>query len=108
MAEIVNLTILCRSWDELARGCAAFHLDDGDSDGTLYPDRKTALMYNMLRPVCVFYFRSSPGGVNAKDCQIFINMHREAYANDRVAWTDPDSPDLIISDYGAQRMRGHY
>jgi hypothetical protein len=108
MAEIINLTIACRDWDELSRGCATFYLDDGDSDGSLYPDRKTALEWNQLRPVCVFHFRSSPGGVNARDCQIFLNMHREAYENDRVAWTDTDSPDLIISDKGAQRMRGNY
>ena len=84
----------------------AFRLDDGTSDNTLYPDRRTALKYQ-LRPACVFYFRNSPGGVDAKDCQIFLNIHREAFENDRVAWTDPDSPDLIISDYGAQKMRGN-
>jgi hypothetical protein len=104
MASIVNSMITFRQWDELVHGCMAFYLDDGDSDMTLYPDRKTALQYQ-LRPTCVFYFRSCPGGVSPRDCQIFLNINREAYKNDRIAWTDPQSPDLIISDYGAQNMR---
>ena len=104
MAAIINMQINFRQWDELVHGCMVFYLDDGDSDMTLYPDRATALKYQ-LRPALVYYFRSSPGGVSNRDCQIFLNMHREAYKNDRVAWTDPDSPDLIVSDYGAQNMR---
>lgn len=104
MAGIINLIILSQAWDVLIHGCMAFRLDDGTSDLTIYPDRKTALTYQ-LRPSLVFHFRNTPGGVNAFDCQIFLNIHREAYENDRIAWTDPESPDLIVSTYGADRMR---
>lgn len=105
MAGVINLFILCQSWDVLIRGCLAFRLDDGTTDNTLYPNRRTALSYQ-IRPCLVFHFRNCPGGVSARDCQIFLNIHREAFENDRIAWVDPDSPDLIISDYGAQKMRG--
>jgi len=82
----------------------AFRLDDGSTDGTLYPSRKVALRYQ-LRPCCVFYFRNSPGGVSELDCQIFLNVNRVAYESDRIAWVDPDSPDILISDKSAQHMR---
>ena len=104
MAGIINLITMCHDWDMLTHSCMAFRLDDGTSDNTLYPDRRTALTYQ-LRPALVFHFRGSPGGVTAKDCQIFLDIHREAFENDRVAWVDPESPDLIISTYGADRMR---
>ena len=104
IAGTVNFMILTREWGELVSSCMAFRLDDGTTDGTFYPTRRVALRYQ-LRPSLIFYFRNSPGGVSSRDCQIFLNMHREAFANDRIAWTDPDSPDLIISDPSAQHMR---
>jgi hypothetical protein len=105
MAEGIGVRIVFTPWDLLVRSCMAFRLDDGSTDGVLYPDRKTALSYQ-LRPCCVFYFRNSPGGVDAFDCQIFLNINRLAYENDRITWVDPESPDFIISDRSAQIMRG--
>jgi hypothetical protein len=104
MSEVINLVTVVHDWDTLMHSCLAFRLDDGTTDNVLYPNRATALQHQ-LRPCCVFYFRNSPGGVSARDCQIFLNMHREAYENDRIAWTEPASPDLIVSDYGARHMR---
>jgi hypothetical protein len=105
MASEINIHILFGSWDELVNSCMAFRLDDGTSDGTLYPDRSTALKFQ-LRPCCVFYFRHSPGGVNPFDCQIFLNINRVAYESDRVAWVDPESPDIIISDKSYRHIKG--
>lgn len=105
MSELINLLILCQPWDALIHGCLAFRLDDGTSDNVLYPNRQEALKYQ-LRPCAVFHFRNSPGGVNPKDCQIFLNISRMAYENDRVAWTDPASPDLIMSQRGYDYLSG--
>jgi hypothetical protein len=96
--------LITREWGELVSSCMAFRLDDGSTDGTLYPSRAVALRYQ-LRPACVFYFRNSLGGVPVRDIAIWLNMQREAYANDRIAWIDPESPDLIISDESAQHLR---
>jgi|SRR5215469_2764272 len=105
MSERLNLMILCCSWDQLVHSCMTFYLDDGQSNGVLYPDRKTALRYQ-LRPCAVFYFRNAMGGTNPKDCQIFLNMSREAYRNNRTAWVDVDSPDLIMSNRSYDYLSG--
>jgi len=105
MAGTINLITLFTPYDHLMNSCMAFRLDDGSSDAVLYPSRRVALQYQ-LRPCCVFYFRHTPGGVNSADCQIFLDVNRVAFENNRVAWTDPESPDIIISDRSAQIMRG--
>jgi hypothetical protein len=105
MSGEINLRIMCQPWDVLTHTCMAFRLDDGTSDGVLYPNRKTALQYQ-LRPCCVFYFRNSLGGTNPLDCQIFLTVNRIAYESDRVTWTDPESPDFIISTRSAEIMKG--
>lgn len=104
MTNQINGIIVFTAWDVLVHGCMAFRLDDGTSDGVLYPDRKTALRYQ-LRPACVFYFRNAMGGVNPRDIQLFLDINRLAYQNDRVAWVDPASPDIIMSGQGYDVMR---
>lgn len=104
MTEIINARIAFTHWDVLSHGCMAFRLDDGTTDDTLYPNRATALKYQ-LRPCCVFYFRNALGGVNARDIQLFLDINRLAYQNDRIAWVDPESPDIIVSTHGYDVMR---
>lgn len=91
-------------WNVLATHCMAFRLDDGTTDRTLYPDRATALKFQH-RPACVFWFRNAMGGVTARDMAIWLAVQRLAYENDRIAWTDPASPDIIISTHGGDVMR---
>lgn len=105
MAAHVNQDLVTFDWDVLVRSCIAFRLDDGTSDGVLYPNRRTALVHQ-LRPVAVFYFRNCGGGVEPHDCAVFLGLHRLAHENNRVAWQDPDSPDLIVSTAGYDHMRG--
>lgn len=105
MSDEINGRIAFINWDVLVRTCMAFRLDDGTTDAVLYPDRKTALTYNH-RACAVFYFRNCLGGTNPKDCQIFLNLNRAAYENDRVRWVDPESPDLILSNRGYDFMSG--
>jgi hypothetical protein len=105
MCDTINAMICFRPWDQLVRVCMAFRLDDGTTDGTFYPNRATALRYQ-LRPCCVFYFRNCLGGARPLDCQIFLNVNRVAYETDRIAWTDPESPDIIVSTRGFDHMTG--
>lgn len=105
MSDTVNMRIAFTQWDLLANACMAFRLDDGTTDDVLYPTRKVALQYQ-LRPCCVFYFRNAMGGVNPFDMQTFLDMQREAYSNDRIAWVDPDSPDIIISHQTYDHLTG--
>jgi hypothetical protein len=104
MTAEINFTIFALPWDQLVHSCMAFRLDDGTTDHTLYPNRKTALEYQ-LRPTAIFHFRNAMGGVNLRDMAIWLGMQREAYSNDRIAWVDPASPDLIISTEAAETMR---
>jgi hypothetical protein len=105
MADMINAMVTFSPWDVLVHHCMAFRLDDGTTDGTMYPNRKVALRHQ-LRPCCVFYFRNCPGGTNVLDCQIFLNVNRLAYESDQIAWIDPESPDFIISTQSAERMKG--
>jgi hypothetical protein len=109
MCAEINLTVFAVPHDQLVHSCMAFRLDDGSTDHTLYPSRETALTYQ-LRPACVFHFRSALAGVSLRDMAIWLGMLREAYANDRIAWVDPASPDLITSTRAydhMRRVRGH-
>lgn len=101
----ITLAIMAAPWDVLVRSCMAFRLEDGATDGTLYPSRATALAYQ-LHPTGIFHFRNAMAGVNVRDIAIWLGMQREAYANDRIAWVDPASPDLIISTASAERLKG--
>lgn len=110
MCAEVNLVIHSAPWDQLVRSWQAFRLDDGTSDHVLYPARSTALTYQ-LRPCGVFCYRNALGGVDVRDAALWLAMQRLAYENDRIAWTDPASPDLIVStrgyDHMRRRVRGH-
>jgi hypothetical protein len=105
MCAEVNLAISAIPWDVLTRSCQAFRLDDGTTDHTLYPSRSVALQHQ-LRPCGVFYYRNALGGVDVRDVAIWLAMQRAAYESDRIAWVDPESPDIIVSTRGYDHMRG--
>lgn len=102
-AEIM-MAVTFLPWDVLAHHCMAFRLDDGTTDRALYPTRKIALSHQ-LRPCAIFYFRNAMGGVTAQDISLWLALQRLAYENDRIAWVDPESPDIIVSTMGADVMR---
>src|SRR5215469_3440375 len=101
----VNAVICFAPWDFLVRHCMAFSLADGTTDGVFYPNRNTALIHQGV-PTCVFYFRNCPGGTNARDMALFLEINRLAYENDNIAWTDPESPDILMEIQKYDRMRG--
>lgn len=96
MCDIINARIVFTPVDELSRGWMAFRLSDGGSDGALYDSRRAAISHQTNEFLCAYFsFRSCLGGANAKDCQLFLDMHRHVYDNGgRLA--DPEAPDLMM------------
>ena len=108
MADTINLKIISHTWDELVNGYMAFKLADGTSDNVLYDSHAVAARHTDETQCGYFCFRSGMGGVNAKDCQILLNVWRAAH-DAGIPMAEPDvkrQPDLIISTWGYDVMSG--
>jgi hypothetical protein len=110
MSDHINAYITFKGWDELINSWLAFRLDNGDTDGAMYPSKHEAVRHQSNPYHWAFFsFRNSPGGVTPKDCQIFLNLHRHVYDNGG-RLPDPDDkhggPDLILSNRGYDFMSG--
>ena len=104
--DTINVMHIARTWDELKSGWMAFKLADGTTDNVLYGTREDAIKHQLHEQTCLYLaMRSTLGGVPAVDCQLLIEIHRQVYdAGGRFA--DPAAPDLIMSTYGHDVMRG--
>jgi hypothetical protein len=102
MSDQINARLVFTPHWEIHNCYMAFKLADGDTDGVLYESKQDAIRHCPdERWYAFFCFRSAMGGVNPKDCQIFLDVHRHAYSVPGGHLSDPDGrPDLIISDYG--------
>jgi len=106
MSDNINARLAFTPHWEIKDCWLAFRLEDGSSDGTLYDTRADALRFQLHPELCAYFcFRNALGGVNPHDCQLFMDMHREAYDHG-MGLHDPDAPRLIISSYGYDRMSG--
>lgn len=89
-----------RAWDQvhlhiLALGAAeatgkwvALRLSDGGSDGHVYPDKPTAIRFQLHENQCA-YLRIPPGGVTPRGLMAFLKLNEQLYdAGARLA--DPD------------------
>jgi hypothetical protein len=76
MADMINLMVAFKSWDELQNGYMAFRLDDGSSNGTLYDSYEDAIRFTDETRHAYFCFRQAMGGANPKDCEIFLAFNR--------------------------------
>jgi hypothetical protein len=106
MSDRINLMVLSHPWDTLCNSWMAFKLADGDSDGVLYDTRQDAIRHQLHETMCAyFHMRNGMGGANVRDCQLFLNVHRQVYdAGGR--FTDPQSPSIIMSTRGHDIMSG--
>lgn len=105
MADVINLRVSFTQWDELIHGWMAFKLEDGSSDGVLYDTRADAVNHQLHETLCAYFcMRNAQGGVTPKDCQLFLNVHRQIYdSGGRLA----DSPvDVIMSTRGYDILMG--
>lgn len=105
MAGEINVRVVCTPWDQLIRSWMAFRLSDGSSDGTLYDTRADAVRHQLHETLCAYFcMRQAQNGVRPKDCQLFLDVHRQIYdAGGRMA----DAPqDILISTRGYDIMMG--
>jgi hypothetical protein len=108
MSDAINLKIVSHTWEELVNGYMAFRLHDGTSDNVLYDSHAVAARHTDSKRCGYFCFRSGMGGVNARDCQILLEVWRAA-ADAGIPMAEPDAkrqPDLIISTWGYDVMSG--
>lgn len=95
MSDHINARVVSTPPDELFHNpYMAFALEDGRTDGVLYPTKSEAVRHqpNEFRYM-YFSFRRSMGGCSPKDAQLFLEYHRHAYDNG-LRLTDPDN-DMI-------------
>jgi len=88
MCDRVNLQLTCQPWEALRDGYMAFSLADGSSNGDFYESYQDAIRWNDPKRYAIFSFRNAMGGANVRDCQLFLDMGREA-AKAGIDWTEP-------------------
>lgn len=106
MHERINLMLIAQPWEVLKTSWMAFKLEDGDSDGVLYDTREDAIKHQLHENLCAYFFlRTALGGVPLRDCQLFLNIHRQVYdAGGR--FTEPRTPQFIMSSWGHDKLTG--
>jgi len=104
MSDAIQLAVVFHPFTEIIHSFMAFRLDDGSTDHTLYPSKSAAVDHQHREQdyayVCLKNF---PGGVQPKDCQIILDLHRYAYDNGQ-RFYDRDSPMLIMPIDRRQRI----
>lgn len=99
--DIVRSYATFVDFSERVRSWVAIRLEDGGSDGTLYPSKIEAIRHQLHEQQCAYFsYRGAPEGFqNAKDAAIWLEYHRQMYAAG-LRLVDPDDahggPDLIM------------
>jgi hypothetical protein len=102
MSDVVNQVVAdFIPWD--IKDCwLAFKLEDGSVHGgthpVLYDSLPAAKKHTDQWKYCYMALRGFLGGISAKDCEIFIDVHRQA-RNVNIAQSDPDR--TVIMPFGA-------
>ncbi len=87
----------------------ALRLEDGGSDGTLYPSKREAIRHQAHEQQCAYFsYRGAPEGFSSqKDAAVWLEFHRHAY-DAGMRLPDPDDahggPDLILPTTSEQLM----
>jgi hypothetical protein len=92
VSDAVNLHMLASdagwAWENVRGQFMAFRLEDGRSDGTLYPTKLDAVRHQYDEFTCM-YLKLHAGGMSVCEAEIMLKIHRQAYSNGfRLA--DPD------------------
>jgi hypothetical protein len=101
MCDAINLHLVCQPWEALVGSWLAFALTDGSSKGEVYDTYQDAVRHNDPKRYAIFAFRNAMGGANARDCQLFLEMHRAA-TDAGIDWAEPkqNRSSLIIPTRG--------
>ena len=106
MSDHINLMITCHQVWEIADKWMAFKLIDGGSDGVLYDTRQDAITHQLdERWCCYISFRSLMQGANPKDCQIFLDLNRQAY-DAGMRLSEPQAPQMIVPSHYYDQLTG--
>lgn len=80
VSDTINGLVAFKLPEELAHTWCAFKLADGTTDGNLYYTKKEAVDHQLDEKLCMYiYMRRCLTGVNPRDMQLFLDMHRFAY-----------------------------
>lgn len=89
-SDIVNEKLAEYGWDNLRRGCMAFRLTDGSSDGVIYGDKQSAVKNQLHEQQCYYvFFRNLPQGADPLEMAIMLLFQRKAY-DAGLRLSDPD------------------
>jgi hypothetical protein len=105
MADQINARVAFTPWDTLIGSWMIFRLVDGGTDGVLYDSRADAAKHTFYRHHAIFCMRNAQGGVSAKDCQLYLDVHRQVYEAGG-DFREPEAPQIIISTRGYDIMTG--
>lgn len=91
MSDTVSLHLTAADdiLDAAGQWCA-FHLDDGMTDGALYPSKQTAMDHQKGDPKHYCYLKIPPDGITQKDAWHFLRANR-------LPFIDTTSPEHVIN-----------
>lgn len=110
IADAINLAITFNNVWDIRHAWMAFTLADGTTDHVIYPTRAEAIRHQSDEFKCAYFcLGGALGGAKPLDCQLWLNMHRQAY--DRgMRLEEPKAPQLIVPtaqyDRFTERVRG--
>lgn len=113
MADAINGVLAFNNPFDLKDKWAAFTLENGAwHDKAVYDSLPIAKKHADPWKHCFFAFRASLSGIRARDCEIFLDVHRQA-RNNNVLQSNPDpEADLIMpfpaGDKFRKAQRGEY
>ncbi len=95
MHGIVNQTLTDFGPWQIKDCWMAFRLDDGScKDLALYDSLPTAKAHTDEMYHCYYSFRVAMSGISARDCEVFIDFHRQA-RNIMRGQSDPNSVPIL-------------
>ena len=94
MADGISMLIVSHPWDTICNSWIAIALVDGTVENTLYETWDDAVRFHDTKRFAIFFMRNALGGTPARDCQLFLDMHRHA-ANSGAEWVRPAQSRII-------------
>jgi hypothetical protein len=105
MCDLINLHLVANVPTDIRFKWMAFRLSDGTSDNVMYDTREDCIKHQLHESLCAYFtFMNCLGGANPVDCQIFLNLHRQAY-DAGMRLHEPEAPQLLVPTRGHDDMR---
>jgi hypothetical protein len=105
ISDGIRLAVVFHDWEEIKNGWMVFTLADGESDHVVYPSKSDAIAHVSNEFLYLYVnLRACVSGMPAKDAQLFLELHREAY-DAGMRLSEPEAPSLI---FPLQRGGGYF